>query len=173
MERKFPWPVYAVATVLNLCARFAWAVVLGPYQVPLLHSRLIFAAVEIFRRFAWAVLRVENEALGLARKARASERLNELMVASAASRELGDHDAASNGGGWTTSDEPILGSVAEAPCRQSDPALPILIRPVADSHLIAFDDSEVEDEEPSWNRGGGFSSFSSMDELITPIRALQ
>jgi hypothetical protein len=181
VERNFPWPVYAVAAVLNLCARFAWAIVLGPYQVPLLNSRLVFAAVEIVRRLGWGVLRIENEALGLARKARAAERLNELMVASAASREPGDHDAASDGagesdGGWTTSfrsalprDVSILGSTAAtAPRRQcpSDAALPIPIRLAAGAHLVAFDDGEAVDAEPSWNRGGGFSSFASMDELI-------
>ena len=81
-ERSFLPLVYFIAAGFNLLARFAWAVVLGPYIVHGINAKMVLAAIEIVRRLFWGILRIENRTLALARKAKAEARLQSLTVAS-------------------------------------------------------------------------------------------
>lgn len=58
------WPFYYWAMVTNIIGRFAWIIYLLPGPASNLLKIFIIALLEMFRRFQWNFLRLENEHLG-------------------------------------------------------------------------------------------------------------
>ena len=63
-HKRFPAWFYPSAVASNFVLRLGWAVYVSPDQkVVAQHVILLLGVAEVFRRFQWAALRVENEAL--------------------------------------------------------------------------------------------------------------
>ena len=63
-HKRFPAWFYPSAVASNFVLRLGWAVYVSPDQkVVAQHVILMLGVAEVFRRFQWAALRVENEAL--------------------------------------------------------------------------------------------------------------
>ena len=63
-QKRFPQWFYPFAVASNFVLRLGWAVYVSPDQnVVAQHVILLLGVAEVFRRFQWAALRVEHEAL--------------------------------------------------------------------------------------------------------------
>ena len=58
------WPVYYAAMLINVLLRFSWVIYLLPGPASVSLRSFIVALLEMFRRWQWNFVRLENEHLG-------------------------------------------------------------------------------------------------------------